>query len=212
MFPIGSTIQLEGFLDKRKLRSVVIGWSENEYVVIGRPTVNGEPVLLPKDAAVVCRGLIEGRSYGFKSHVLHMIEQPFPYLFLVYPKDFIELSPGRGSGVEIHIPAKLVPGKGDGSGPDEEMAPFDATVVNVSMVGCMVTMEKDLNPALPVYLSFQLPTGDTVKHMKGQVRDDISLPEGVSFGIQFDEADVNVDLVFEFVRFASRILSQTEIN
>jgi hypothetical protein len=71
LFPVGSTIQVIGYLDKRKLSAKVLGWSEGEYLLTSVPKYNGEVINLPKDAAVVCRGTMEGRMFGFKAVVLH---------------------------------------------------------------------------------------------------------------------------------------------
>ncbi len=81
MIQAGDFIQIIGYLNKRTLNSRVLGWMEGEYIVVSFPAANeeNEDVNFPKDAAVVCRGMIDGRMHGFKTRVLHSMSQPFDY-------------------------------------------------------------------------------------------------------------------------------------
>lgn len=209
MFPVGSPIQIIGYLDKRKLNSRIIGWSEGIFVVIEHPLIQGELAMLPKDAAVICRGTVEGRTYAFKSHVLHVMTQPYNYLFLRYPHDIQEVTARQGLWVDIESPAAIVLSDRVAPLPPAGSKEIRGMVHNISTAGCVVSFPKetDFKSLACAFLSFDLPNGVSVKNLKGTVPSDLPLDgEGV-VELHFDEGDPNAAPVFEFLLLASRILS-----
>lgn len=208
MFPVGSSIQIIGYLDKRKLNSRVIGWSEGEFVVIEHPLLQGELALIPKDAAVVCRGTVEGRTYAFKSHVLHVMTQPFNYIFLRYPQGIQEVTARQGLWVNIEAKAGMILSPSDTSIPSAGLKEVEGVVHNVSAEGCNVSLpkESDLKAVACVFLSFELPNGTSVKHLKGTVPSDSPLDGEGAVELHFDEGDPNASPVFDFLLLAGKIL------
>lgn len=208
MFPVGSSIQIIGYLDKRKLNSRVIGWSEGEFVVIEHPLLQGELPLIPKDAAVVCRGTVEGRTYAFKSHVLHVMTQPFNYIFLRYPQNIQEVTARQGLWVNIEAKAGMILSPSDTSIPSAGLKEVEGVVHNVSTEGCNVSLpkESDLKAVACVFLSFELPNGTSVKHLKGTVPSDLPLDGEGAVELHFDEGDPNASPVFDFLLLAGKIL------
>ena len=208
MFPVGSSIQIVGYLDKRKLNSRVIGWSEGMFVVIEHPLNQGELAMLPKDAAVVCRGTVEGRTYAFKSHVLHVMTQPFNYLFLRYPRDIQEVTARQGLWVDIEAKAGIVLSPADAPMPPAGAKPVEGVVHNISTEGCIVSFPKDedLKAIACVFLSFELPNGTSVKGLKGTIPADLALGGEDVVELHFEEGDPNASPVFDFLLLASKIL------
>jgi len=208
VFPVGANIQIIGYLDKRKLNSRVIGWSDGEFVVIEHPVVQGELAMLPKDAAVVCRGTVEGRTYAFKSHVLHVMVQPFNYLFLRYPRDIQEVTARQGLWVDIEAKAGMVLSPSDAPIPPAGLKEMEGLVHNISTGGCVVSLPKEANlkAVACVFLSFELPNGTSVKYLKGSVPSDLPLDGDGVVELHFDEGDPNASPVFDFLLLASKIL------
>ncbi len=215
MIPVGESIQLIGYLDKRRLNSCVLGWLEGEYIVVSFPTSNneGEEVNLPKDAAVVCRGMIDGRMHGFKTHVLHSMSQPFEYLFLVYPDDMEDLSGNKGFRLDIDIPASAILAPGDVETPDASAKRIDVTIQNMSVGGAIVRLPEflELETFDTVFLSFQLLDGNSVENLKAAMRKDIMLQDDKSFGVEFNDEDPEFSPVFDFLLLANKIISQSEV-
>jgi len=208
VFPVGSPIQIIGYLDKRKLNSRVIGWSEGIFVIIEHPFIQGELALLPKDAAVVCRGTVEGRTYAFKSHVLHVMTQPFNYLFLRYPRDIQEVTARQGLWVDIEAKAAMALSPADAPVPPAGARQVEGIVHNISTGGCIISLpkEEDLKGTACVFLSFELPNGVPVKDLKGTVPSDSPLDGEGAVELHFDEGDPNAASVFDFLLLASKIL------
>ena len=212
MFPVGSVIQVIGYLDKRKLKSKVLGWSEGEYILISVPTFNGEEVNLPKDAALVCRGTMDGRMYGFKTIVLHQMTQPFDYLFLNYPPEMEDLSGSKGFRLVIDIEAVVHLASGDAVAPPASSKGVKASIQNLSNTGCVVTIPEDVKSDSfdSVFLSFELPNAKKVENLKAVVRKDVALPDGGSFGVEFNDGDPNFAPVFDFLLLANKISSMND--
>jgi hypothetical protein len=214
VIPVGESIQLIGYLDKRRLNSRILGWLEGEYIVVSFPASNneGEEVNLPKDAAVVCRGMIDGRMHGFKTHVLHSMTQPFEYLFLDYPSDMEDLSGNKGFRLDIEIPATAIPVENDAEAPGASAKGIDVTIQNMSVSGAIVRWPENLELEIfdTVFLSFQLPDGNSVENLKAAVRKDIMLQDDSSFGVEFNDEDSEFGPVFDFLLLANKIISQSE--
>ncbi|MEK6710198.1 MAG: flagellar brake protein [Nitrospinota bacterium] len=209
MFPVGSSVQIIGYLDKRKLSSRIIGWSEGIFVVIEHPLLQGELALLPKDAAVVCRGTVDGRTYAFKSHVLHVMIQPFNYLFLRYPRDIQEITARQGLWVDIKASAQIILSSQDAPAPPAGAKEVAGVVHNVSTGGCVISLPKetDLKGVACAFLTFGLPNGSKVNQLKGTVPADLP-PDGEGgLELHFEEGDPNGSPLFEFLLLASKILS-----
>lgn len=214
MIPVGESIQIIGYLDKRRLNSRILGWVEGEYIVVSFPASNGEgpEVNLPKDAAVVCRGMIDGRMHGFKTHVLHSMSQPFEYLFLVYPSDMEDLSGNKGFRLDIDIPGSVILVPEDMETPLESAKRIDVTIQNMSVSGAIVRLPENLKLEIfdMVFLSFKFPDGNSVENLKAAVRKDIMLQDDRSFGVEFDDEDPKFGPVFDFLFLANKIISQSE--
>ncbi len=212
MFPVGSTIQVIGYLDKRNLNAKVLGWIEGEYILISVPKFNGEDVSLPKDAAVVCRGTMDGRMYGFKTIVLHQMTQPFEYLFLNFPPAMEDLSGSKGFRLGFDIPALVILASADAETPPPSAKGVKASIHNSSTNGCVVTVPDEMknNEFDSVFLTFQLPNKKNVQNLKAEVRKDVALPDGGSFGVEFKEGDPNFAPVFDFLLMANKISTMND--
>lgn len=215
MIPVGEPIQVIGYLDKRRLNSRVLGWVEGEYIVISYPSsvsYEGEEVNLPKDAAVVCRGIIDGRMYGFKTHVLHWMSQPFEYLFLVYPSRIEDLSGSKGFRLDIEIPASGVLMSDEGGLSLDSAEKIDVIIQNLSASGAVIRFpeEMSLESSDAIILDFQLPDGKLVKNLRTPIRKDIVLQDNSTVGVQFNDEDPKFGPVFDFLLLANKIISQSE--
>ena len=214
VIPVGESIQIIGYLDKRRLDSRVLGWMEGEYIVVSYPATNSETeeVNLPKDAAVVCRGMIDGRMHGFKTHVLHSMSQPFDYLFLVYPGNIEDLSGNKGFRLDIEIPASAILAPDDVEEPLESAKGIDVVIQNMSTSGAIIRLPKNLKMESfdVVFLSFQLPDGKSVENLRAAVRKDIALQDDSTFGVEFNNEDSRFGPVFDFLLLANKIISQSE--
>lgn len=212
MIPVGEPIQIIGYLDKRRLNSCVLGWVEDEYIVVSYPTANHEDddVNLPKDAAVVCRGMVDGRMHGFTTHVLHSMSQPFNYLFLVYPNDMEDMSGHKGFRLDIDITATIIIAPMDIESPPANAEEIDVAIQDMSTSGAIVRLPKNQKIEVfdTVFLSFQLPDGTSVEKLKATVRKDIALQSDTSFGVEFNDEDPNFGPVFDFLLLANKIITQ----
>ena len=61
-----------------------------------------------------------------------------------------------------------------------------------------------------VFLTFQLPNEKKVQNLKAEVRKDVALPDGGSFGVEFSEGDPNFAPVFDFLLLANKISAMND--
>lgn len=208
---MGTSIQIIGYLDKRKLQSHIIGWAENEYVIIEHPMVMGDLAMLPKDAAVVCRGTLDGRTYAFKSHVSHVMTQPFNYLFLTYPNAIQDMSAKDGPQVAVELPAKMVISEKDIAEPPSGGRSLSGSVTTLTHTTCTVELPSpiEISETNRFFLSFDLPNETSVETLKCWLPTDLPKNKHSKLNLQFDETDPKASPLLDFLLLASKILSQS---
>lgn len=214
MIPVGESVQIIGYLDKRSLHSRVLGWVEGEYLVVSFPTSSnggGEEVNFPKDAALMCRGMIDGKMHGFKTHVLHSVSQPAKYLFLLYPNQMEDMSGQKGFRLDIDIPATAVLASEGVAVPPESGEEYSVTIRNLSAGSAIIRMPEKgrWNDFEVVFLTFSLPDGTSVERLRANIQKDIAFQDPASFGVEFKMEEPEFEPVFDFLLLANKIISQS---
>ena len=208
MLVLNVPVEIEGFLDKRKLKSRIIGWRVGEFVIIEHPTLNGEPAYFPKDAAIVCRWSIQGQVYGFKAHVLHNLTKPFTYLFLEYPFQFDEVQSEDQNMVSLSVPVSIVPGERDSEEPPPGGEPIEGQLKTLGVSNCRVACASDFKEDSVLFINLVLPDGTKVDSLKVHVHQDLKWIEKGVYNLEFDESDPKSTPIFNFVLLAKKIISQ----
>jgi hypothetical protein len=212
VFSVGESIQIVGYLDKRKLKANVLGWADGDYIVLSYPTTvqDNEEVSLPKDAAIMCRAMVDGRLHGFRSQVLHSMSQPFELLFVVYPSGIEDLSGDKSFRLEMEISAKATVASGNLDSPPSSAKSYDVAIQYLSATGAVLQFPNDeeLDPFDTVFLTCQLPDGASVENLKVFPREEEKFEGTSTVGVDFNDEDPDFAPVFDFLIVAHRIISQ----
>ena len=93
LFSPGLPLTIEiPFLEKIRCTSSFRGCKEYHYVLIDHPIHNGLRVLVESNKPCVVRFIHEGNVFGFSGHIISVIKQPFPLVFLTYPDQLESLN------------------------------------------------------------------------------------------------------------------------
>lgn len=213
MFSVGDSIQIIGFLDKRKLKANVLGYVDGEYLILSYPVTHegNEVVSLPAESAIMCRAMVDGRLHGFKSQVLHSMSQPFEYLFIGYPSDVEDLSGDKSFRLEMEIPAQVKLASGNLASPPDSAKSHDVVIQYLSATGAVLqfSKEEELDPFDSVFLTCRLPDGALVENLKVFPREEPNLQGTSSIGVDFDDENPDFGPMFDFLVLAHRIVSQS---
>jgi c-di-GMP-binding flagellar brake protein YcgR len=170
-------------------KSIMIGMSPEEYLLIKLPMMPGILAKLYQGNRAIVRYIYAGSVYGFSSTVLHFITKPSPLLFLNYPKSVEILELRESKRVDCFFPGRM----------KIEEKDFQGTIVDISAGGCQFSIDASGDVKVPqmevgaaIDLSFQLIGSQRPLAALGKVRT-VSRGQGkVVVGIQFEALDPEI--------------------
>jgi len=212
LLPVGTSIQLVDPVNKVRLNSRLVGWDENQCILVDQPTRGGQSVQLPKNLPIVGRGMHEGRVWGFQAVVLFQTLQPFRILYLSYPKKIEEVTLRKSERIQTKLRTVVTPRKHEFEKiKNDADAPW-GVVRNLSLGGCSFTCPFRFEVNMPVFLSFELPDGHIAENIMGFVRNVTREQNENVYGVQFDNRCGSLDDLSGFVKLASKLFSKSGIR
>ncbi len=207
MLPVGSAVKLEDAAGKIKLSSRVIGWSENECLMLEQPTHGKDAVRFPKNLNLVCRGIHEGGIWGFKANVLFQTMQPYRILFLTFPKEVEKLTLRTTERIQSKIPTIVTLRKHDYDRFKDDLRAPRGVIRNISTGGCKIACPYIFEMNMPLFFSFEVPTGKLIRDILGFIRSRTSGPSENTYGVQFEKLSESLSDMIAYAKIASRIVS-----
>ncbi|MFC1492152.1 flagellar brake domain-containing protein [Nitrospinota bacterium] len=208
MLPVGSVVMLVDPVNKVRMHSRLIGWDEGDCMMLEQPIRGGSGVQLPKDLAVVGRGMYEGRVWGFKANVLFQTVQPFRILFLSYPAQIEEVSLRKSERIQTSVDVILSARKHVYEELKDSKDASRGVIKNISTGGCNISCPFRFEVNMPVFISGELPTGKVMENLMGFVRNVTRDQSNNFYGIQFEERSGSLDTLREFIALALKIVSR----
>ena len=209
MLPVGSEIQLVDPESKVRMQSRLIGWGENECLMLEQPRRGDNAVQLAKGATVVGRGLYEGQIWGFRSTVLFQALQPFRILFLSYPEEIEELSLRKSPRIHTKLEVVLTVRKHEFEKLKDDPNAPRGVIKNISMDGCSISCPFRIEVDMPVFISGELPNGKVMENILGFVRNVSQDHKENIYGIQFEPKLALLEELKEFISLATKIVTKT---
>jgi len=177
-FKVGLPLSLhEEIADKTTYyQTELIGWKRNQFLVADSPLLDGRPVKISKGIAYIGHFQILRTVYGFETSVLDIGSKPFPIIFLTYPEVIKEMYLRRHKRAKINVPASIY-----------SIVTRTGDIMDLSEGGCLMATEYYYEVGAEFYLSFQLPKGPTIEHIKAIVRNVRRSQSKILLGIEFAE-------------------------
>lgn len=192
-------IQIEG--TKGRLTSEPIGIEEGKYLIIKMPPVQFMGNLsnvLYKGNNIIIRYMHKGTVFGFKSHIIHSINNPVKLIFVEYPKGIESHELRAHKRLDCFLPAKA-------KIKDNTIA---VTIIDISREGCNIVIEKAkvetsliLQVDNEIGISFQLPGDKEELNVSGKQKNIKQERDSVSIGVKF--IDTSIELQERLYNFLS---------
>jgi c-di-GMP-binding flagellar brake protein YcgR len=183
---LGTRLQVQIAGMEGQFRSVLVGMSPEEYVLIQLPMMAGILNKLYEGNRVTVRYMFAGSVYGFQSTVLHFVTKPSPLLFVKYPKTIEIIGLRKTKRVDCFFP-------GMAKVQEKEL---QGALVDISTGGCKFSIDTSGEAIVPqmemgenITLSFQLIGSPQPHSFQAKVRSISREQVRVVLGIQFDALD-----------------------
>jgi len=208
--PLGSTptfIGMELFIEIRvgttqmKVKSQLVGYISQEYVIIKTPRINGMLANYGTAKTVVVRYMMRGSVYGFQANVLRALGPPFFITFLSYPESIEEVSLRRSPRVDMVIPF-------DRTGGD----PLRESIINLSATGALLKMKEVFKLEDQIAISFVLPNSEPINGIGCIVKRVEIAHDKVLVGVQFEREHPDFTIIEMYVNMALENLGYSEVK
>ncbi len=194
------------------MQSRLIGWGENECLMLSQPTRGNDAVQLAKGVALIGRGLHEGEVWGFRSTVLFQALQPFRILFISYPDEIEQISLRKSARIQTKMEVVLTVRKHDYEKMKDDPNAPRGVIRNISMDGCSISCPFRVEVDMPVFISGELPNGKVMENIMGFVRNAAREHNENIYGVQFDSELSNLEKLKEFINLAAKIVPKTGLG
>jgi len=176
---VGLNISLhEEVADKSNYyETLLIGWKKDRFLVGDTPVLSGKPVSIPKGSYFIGHFQSYRTVYGFETSVLDVKTEPYPIIFLAYPNIVKEMYLRRHQRTKINTPASIY-----------SIVTRNGSIMDISEGGCLLETEYSYDVGSQFYLSFALPEGPKVEHVKAVVRNVRRRFNKILLGIEFAES------------------------
>ncbi len=177
-------LQIDGV--ESNVKSSFVGMQPQVYLATTIPKISGITGKLFEGNQVIVRYLFAGTVYGFQSNILGHTRQPFPLMFLSFPKLIARRELRKEARVDCHLPAELMV-KGQAC---------SGALVDLSPSGCRfaaVAYDKKTSPRIDsgtkMALSFHLPGSAEAYGVSGKACGRTSVGGIMMVGFKFDGLD-----------------------
>ncbi len=188
---VGTEVYLEFQYGSKNVRtkSMLIGFSRDEFIIIRAPMINGTPVGITYLKDIIVRYMLEGKVFGFKTGLMDYFGPPYYLSLLRYPKNFEEVSLRVGPRIQMVIPVRR-----ENGGDEEE------SILNLSASGALLHLAAPvvIDDRFPI--SFILPNGTAVKDLFCVVRRVNMTHRQLTAGVRFEEEHPDYPAVEAYVR------------
>jgi c-di-GMP-binding flagellar brake protein YcgR len=137
----GDTLQLTLYGDETRHFVKVIGYLTGQSLLISTPRIKGQAMLLREGQLVTVRLLSGGTVYAFETQILRASLTPYPYLHLVYPKEFESTVVRKAQRASAHVIASVE------NTHAEQTSPQPAMIADMSTAGAMLESKRPLGKA-----------------------------------------------------------------
>lgn len=175
-FAVGIPVFLELVQKRKRLRTQaqLVGWVRPRILITSVPQ-DSRLMMIPKGTELVVRYLLDGKVYGFITHLLQKQSDPLPLWMMEYP-ELVEIKNLRRSP---RVPITI-----------EVKTHMDETwyTVDLSAQGACLTVDSEQKVGDLLLLNFTLPDGQEIDNLSATIVRSYSEEHSKRVGIQFDDS------------------------
>jgi len=182
--PLGAMVLVEFDGLRQRFRTEFVGMERGKYLQLRLPRSINLRSMLHKDRPLTIRYLGGGgRISGFKTLVLAQSPQPFPLLFLEYPRTVEVLNQRESERVNCFLPATLV----------RDDIELPCVISDISVTGCRALLDLDpdapalsVEPDAPLVFRFKMFPDQDDLEIAGHIKSVKATERRMSIGAAFD--------------------------
>ncbi|MFO7735990.1 MAG: flagellar brake protein [bacterium] len=184
LLEVASQINLKKEVDSNgpDLRTTLIGWERDSYIITKIPTVNGKYLNWNSGVLCRCRFSKESGLYQFHTTLVKSIMHPMPLFFFTFPDKITDVATRGHERIQTYIPATLLNVTSiDGK---ESEIKEEGYLLNLSEGGALFRSRYTRNTNIfvddSISLKFSLPDGTEIPKAVFKVRN-IRISNGMRF-------------------------------
>ena len=188
-FSCGTTLSLEFEHIPKKLSSMLLGYSVDDYLILKIPASWNAALVKPhlyKGNRIIVRFIEDGVVYGFGTEILGIMLEGAKLIITSYPKTVSKYELREKKRYGCIIPGKLHR--------DEDEDNYPAVMIDVSEKGCCISIKSQVDRPLPEYkiddkvtFHFMLPGSEGKLLLSGEVKNIQQDHTKISLGIKYHE-------------------------
>ncbi|GAB1392705.1 hypothetical protein MASR1M60_08680 [Rhodocyclaceae bacterium] len=189
----------------------VIGWLENQSLLVTTPMVNGLRVPLRDNDKVVARIFANQNAFAFDTDVMRAVKIPFDHLHLRFPTRIQGAVIRKSPRIKMRMISTVSPLPPEGNTPQEAAPRYSAIILNVSADGALIQAKQPLtekNGRLKLAFRVNLHDVDAMLTVTAVVRS-LFAEEGkvgvMCHGVQFLEMESNDRLILQSMIYQKMI-------
>jgi c-di-GMP-binding flagellar brake protein YcgR len=210
---VGDRLQIEppATVSTERHMCKVIGWLDNQSLLVTTPMVGGLRVPLRDNDKVVARIFANQNAFAFDTDVMRAVKIPFDHLHLTFPTRIQGAVIRKSPRIKMRMISTVSPLPPDSNAPQESAPRLSAIILNVSADGALIQAKQPLtekNGRIRLAFRVNLHDVDAMLTVTAIVRS-IFAEEGkvgvMCHGVQFLEMESNDRLILQSMIYQKMI-------
>ncbi|MBI5140846.1 MAG: flagellar brake protein [Nitrospirae bacterium] len=194
-FEVGLPLSLEVPKVEEYIKTIVVGWERNRYLITRLPYIKDKPVKLKGKDSCLVRFLRGDNAYGFSAEVITIQFFPVPLIFFQYPEQIESMSFRKFKRVKTNIQGKLLDAG--------LVTATDLIVMDLSEKGCLLKVMSEgqnFQQGGIYYLTFKI-LDRRIENIQCVLKNEHQRDERQMLGVEFQDAKGgNIDLIRSFIK------------
>ncbi len=186
-------LELQSRLVKGRTAVTVLGWLEDQCLMVTAPKDVNVRLLLKEGEAVLMRLFTGQNAFAFTATIQRTVNSPFQYLHVSYPDKVERASVRNSPRCRVNLPVTITAG---------DKPPSAATVLNIGTTGALIEaaeLAEAGGSPLQIALSFELHGVPISLNLRAEVSGIKNKPDGGSpthqYGVRFSNLTDNDRLI-----------------
>jgi c-di-GMP-binding flagellar brake protein YcgR len=128
-------LQAQGDTAIERYTARLIGMSKGLSVLVSTPMIDGKWQLMREGKSFILRAFSGKSAYAFSTHILKIVNTPYPYLHLSYPREVRSLVVREAARADVNVICAI-------TACDDVPIQASGTIINLSIGGALMTVKE----------------------------------------------------------------------
>lgn len=169
-------------LFKRRFYSSIMGYKQEQYIIIDHPAWDKRPLLLDEGMVCMVRYIENGLACGFKTQVIGVSSRPYPLVFLEFPRSIESSNLRKEDRYPVSLAGALSEEKSEESSDHKSLV---CNILNISRGGCLVSSPEAFELETTLLLTINLPEQGEAENLETEVKSCSKAGQEYQLGLNF---------------------------